>query len=54
MTYNNPLAEEEPTPDVEAPTSLMPPRPHITMDRMLRCAADRIGSGKVRDARGTC
>lgn len=43
MTYENPLAER---PDIETAASLMPPLPHITIDRMLRKAADRIG-GKV-------
>lgn len=42
MSFNNPLAEGRP--DVEAARNLMPPLPHITVDRMLRRAADRIGA----------
>lgn len=44
MTYDNPLHDR---PDVEAPMDIMPPVPNVTVDRMLRRAAERIG-GKVR------
>ena len=48
ITFDNPLAESRPDrPDIESGKSLMPPLPNITVDRMLRRAADRIG-GKVR------
>ena len=46
MTYDNPLAEAGQAPDIEAAAHLMPPLPHVTIDRMLRRAAERIG-GKV-------
>ena len=46
LAYDNPLADR-PHPDIESGRSLMPPVPAITVDRMLRRAADRIGVGKV-------
>lgn len=44
ITYENPLADLRP--DVEAARDIMPPLPNITVDRMLRRAAERVG-GKV-------
>ncbi len=43
QAFTNPLAEH-PSGDPEAPLDVMPPLPNITVDRMLRRAADRIGS----------
>jgi len=49
LTYTNPLADEEDggAPDVEVAERLMPPLPHLTIDRILRHAAGRVG-GKAR------
>ncbi len=51
MAYENPLADLSAAEDVEAGRSLMPPLPHLTIDRILRRAAERIGVGKVRSNR---
>ena len=47
LTIENPLADMEAVDDVEAGRSLMPPLPHLTVDRILRRAAERIGISKV-------
>lgn len=44
LTYDNPLADAQQ--DVEAPGDVMPPVPHLSVDRMLRRAAEHI-CGKV-------
>ena len=48
LAIENPLADLEAIDDVEAGKSLMPPLPHLTVDRILRRAAERIGISKVR------
>jgi len=47
LSFENPLADLEAINDVEAGRSLMPPLPHLTIDRILRRAAERIGVNKV-------
>ena len=47
LAIDNPLADLAAADDVEAGRSLMPPLPHLTIDRILRRAAERIGVSKV-------
>jgi hypothetical protein len=47
VSYNNPLADVATVDDVEAGRSFMPPLPHLTIDRVLRRAAERLGVSKV-------
>lgn len=48
LTFENPLADLSAIDDMEAGRSLMPPLPHLTIDRILRRAAERVGVNKVR------
>ena len=53
VLFNNPLAVGEQYADIEAPQSLMPPPPHVSIDRMLKRAANRLG-GKVSECVHAC
>ncbi|GAX76484.1 hypothetical protein CEUSTIGMA_g3929.t1 [Chlamydomonas eustigma] len=51
VSYNNPLADRAAaSDDVEAGRSFMPPLPHLTVDRVLRKAAERVGVSKATRA----